>query len=346
MPQTLETLINKEERLVLMENKGILPTPYQLKKESPLTEITKRTVYYGRTDISKVLTQQDSRFIIITGPCSIDNTDAAIEYTQKLKQLKEEVNDKILLVMRTYFEKPRTTLGWKGLIYDPDRDESYNMQKGLEIARQLLLDIGNLEIPTATEFLNPLIADYISDCISYGAIGARTSESQTHRELTSSLPMPIGFKNTTEGNVPTAIASILAANTDQTYLGLSENNNREIVTTPGNKDAHPLLRGGNIGTNYDEQSIQQTLQLLQASNLPQRVIIDCSHANSNKKAENQPLVALNVTQQRLTNPYISGIMLESYLVHGKGKQYGQSKTDECIDWETTEKLIRDIYSLL
>lgn len=345
MSQTLETLINGESKIITMETTK-LQTPIELKTRYPITDTTEKTVYNARRDISNILSQQDPRFIVITGPCSIDNTDAATEYAQRLKKLSEEVNDKLLLVMRTYFEKPRTTVGWKGLIYDPNQDESYDMQKGLEMARQLLLEIGNIGIPTATEFLNPLITDYLKDCISYGAIGARTSESQTHRELALYLPMPTGFKNTTEGNIKAAIDSVLAASISQTSLRLSENNQRERITTPGNHNAHLILRGGSNGPNYDEQSVQQALQLLQAAKLKQRLIIDCSHANSNKKPENQPTVAINVTQQRLFNPYISGIMLESYLIHGKGNQYGQSKTDGCIDWATTETLIKDIYKKL
>lgn len=346
MSQTLETLIKQESKPIIMETLKKLLTPKELKNQFPLTEKAEETIYTGRKNISNILTQQDPRFIVITGPCSIDNTDAAIEYAQKLKTLSKQVDDKILLVMRTYFEKPRTTVGWKGIIYDPDQNETYHMQKGLEIARQLTIDIGNLGLPTATEFLNPLVADYIKDCISYGAIGARTTESQTHRELSANLLMPVGFKNTTEGNVKTATDSILAATTDQTYLGLSDNNDREIITTPGNHNAHLILRGGTNGPNYDEQSVQQALQLLKAANLPQRLVIDCSHANSGKQPERQPEVALNITNQRLSNPHISGIMLESYLESGSGNSYGQSKTDGCIDWETTETLIRDIYQKL
>ena len=230
MVQTLERLINEEGEILIMENKATLPTPSELKAQYPLTQKAKETVHKGRKTISNILTQQDPRFLIITGPCSIDDINTATKYAQKLKQLSQEVGDKIFLVMRTYFEKPRTTVGWKGLIYDPKRDETYQMLDGLIESRQLTIDVGELAVPTATEFLNPLVADYISDGISWGAIGARTSESQTHRELAVSLPMPVGFKNTTEGNVKTAIASVQAASSNQTYLGLSENNERKIIT--------------------------------------------------------------------------------------------------------------------
>ena len=323
-----------------------LITPKELKEKYPLTNKGEQTIIETRRDITRVLTQQDPRLIVIAGPCSIDNYKAAIKYAQKLKQLSQDVGDKILLIMRTYFEKPRSTIGWKGLLYDPEQDDSYEIEEGLETSRKLLIDITNLGIPTATEFLNPIVPTYLQDAIAYGAIGARTSEAQIHREFSSGLPIPIGFKNTTEGDIKTAVYSSISTETPHKYIGISENGRVAKITTNGNPNVHIILRGGRTGPNYDQKSIQQTLQLLQENKLPKRLIVDCSHANSEKQPKKQPEIALDIAQQRLSNQYISGIMIESYLKAGKGNAYGQSKTDGCIDWETTEKLIRDIYQSL
>jgi len=346
MIQTLETLINQEQQIEPITNMEELITPKELKEKYPLTDKGEQTIIEARRDITRILTQQDPRLTVITGPCSIDDYEAAIEYAQKLKNLSQEVDKKILLVMRTYFEKPRSTIGWKGLLYDPKQDDSYEIEQGLETSRKLLIDIINLGVPTATEFLNPLVPIYLQDAIAYGAIGARTSESQIHREFSSGLPMPVGFKNTTEGDIKIAVYSSLSTESPHKYIGISENGKVAKITTKGNPNVHIIPRGGRTGPNYDQESVQKALQFLRESNLPERLVIDCSHANSSKQPEKQPEIALNITQQRLTNPYISGIMLESYLKAGKGNSYGQSKTDGCIDWATTEKLIRDIYQIL
>jgi len=347
---SLETLLNKGKLLKLeekLEDKmESLQTPKEIKDEYHLTSDVEKTVIEGRRDVANILTGNDSRFMIITGPCSIDDPKAALEYAQKLSQLRTQVDKKILLIMRTYFEKPRTTVGWKGLITDPEQNDSGRINEGIKKSRELLININKIGIPTATEFLSPLIHPYISDLITYGAIGARTVESQTHREFVSGLNLPVGLKNSTEGSIQTAIDAITSVKHSHTYIGIDQDGKARVIKTDGNHYAHLILRGGKSGPNYDETTVKKTIEQLKENSHIQRIVIDCSHSNSNKQYEQQTKVALNVAEQRKNNPFIAGIMLESYLESGHGKKYGQSKTDACINWDTTKATIERIYALL
>ena len=337
---TLELMVEKEST--------VLQTPKELMQEYPLTETAAQTVSDARQDIQNILDKKDPRLLIVTGPCSIHNPQEALEYAQKVKQLSEEVKDKALLVMRAYFEKPRTQLGWKGALYDPDMNDTYNIQKGHEQARELLLQINELGVPTATEFLGLLTPQYYEDLISYSAIGARTVESQPHREMTSGLSMPVGLKNNTEGSIVSAINAIKSAQGKHNFVTGNSERNYAIVQTNGNPYAHIILRGGEK-PNHDPESIKQTEELLEKNQLPKSIIIDCSHANSNKDYTKQPEVFNSTIRQRKTNPNIVGVMLESNLQPGNQKipqdlsqlQYGVSITDACIGWKTTEKLIKE-----
>jgi 3-deoxy-7-phosphoheptulonate synthase len=283
--------------------------------------------------------------LIITGPCSIDDSQAAIEYAEKLKELQEEVKDNIYLVMRTYFEKPRTTIGWKGLISDPE---------GLIKARKLLKDITELGVPCASEFVGTYIHKYIEDFISWAAIGARNNQSQPHREFVSDLKMPVGFKNSTEGGIKTSVNSITAAGVSQDYFGIDDDGMVSWITgTTGNKYTHLILRGSYLGPNYDENSVRKALELLSDAKQRKALVIDCSHDNSidpktsKKDYKRQSEVALEVINQRLKgNKYIVALMLESYLVEGSGNLYGQSKTDKCLGWNQTKSLIKKISQML
>lgn len=313
-------------------------TPRQAKDEIPISEYAKQTISTARRDIQKILNREDSRFIIITGPCSIHDPEEALEYSQRLKQLSEQVNDKILLIMRVYVEKPRTKLGWKGLINDPNQDESYNIQKGILTSRKLFNQINELGIPIATEFLTPHSHKYLGDLVSWAAIGARTTETPFYAEFVSGLEIPVGFKNTTGGNIKIAVNSIAKANSPHVYLDTSGQGNYIKIQTRGNPYSHLVLRGGKQ-PNFSKESIKSATELLKAENLPANIIIDCSHGNSEKNPSKQPEVLKNITQQRQSNPNILGIMLESSL-------NGESKTDPCINWETTEQIIRQAYQIL
>lgn len=334
--RTLEKLIKEEsngiEGATNMEEEII--TPYELKQKYPLDNGAEKTILEARRVISRILTGKDDRFLILTGPCSIDDYDAALEYGSKLKGFSEEVNDKAVLVMRTYFEKPRTNIGWKGKATDSD---------GLEFSRELLIELAKRGTPTATEFLSPFVHPYISDAISYGAIGARNSQSQTNWEFASDLPIPIGIKNSTDGKIENAINGVIAINNQHTFFGINDHAKTVLKKSHGNKYAHVILRGGYTGPNYSEEHIKKTIELLEKNNLLKAILIDCSHANSQKDYTKQPEVARDVFKQGLTNPYIKGIMLESYLFDGKGNANGQSKTDACLGWDKTEALIREIY---
>ena len=332
--ETKEVIVNKMKRRLI--------TPNEIKARYPLDNGSEETVLNSRRDIAKILEGKDNRLLIITGPCSIDNTDAALEYARKLRELQSEVKEKVYLVMRTYFEKPRTTIGWTGFIPDPNQDNSHHFEEGLNKARKLLKEITKREIPCATEFLNPLVALYIEDLISYGSIGARTTESQTSRELASSLLMSIGFKNSTGGDIEPAINGIISAQGSHSYLGIDNNGQISVINSNGNIYAHPILRGGTNGPNYDETSIRNAIELLEKKGLNKGIVVDCSHANSQKDYNRQTRIAEEVIRQRGQNPKIRGLMIESYLLEGQGNQYGQSKTDGCINWETTYKLIKDI----
>jgi 3-deoxy-7-phosphoheptulonate synthase len=344
----LETIINKENQEIqgmnLMEKELI--TPSKLKQSLPLNNGAEKTVLDARRDIANILSSNDKRLLVLMGPCSIDDYDSAIDYASKLNELSHDVKDKLYLVMRTYFEKPRTNIGWKGLINDPNQDKSFDAEKGLEMSRRLLIELSKKGIPCATEFLSPFVHPYISDAISYGSIGARNSQSQTNWEFASNLPIPIGIKNSTDGNILNAVNALISVNSSHTYFEPNEKGRIVLVNSHGNKYAHIILRGGSNGPNYSEEHIKRTLQLLQEHNLSKAIVVDCSHANSNKDYTKQPTAAIDVAKQRLTNPSIKGIMLESYLVDGRGSEYGQSRTDACLGWEKTERTIKEIYKML
>lgn len=325
-----------------------LISPAAIKKELPITDDIAKIVINARKDVEAILQKKDTRLLVIAGPCSIHDIDAALEYAEKLNALREEVKDKINLVMRVYFEKPRTTVGWKGLINDPFLDESHNVDEGLRQARSLLIDINRMGLPTATELLDPITPQYIDGLLTWVAIGARTTESQTHRELASGLSMPVGFKNSTDGSLDSAINAITAAATPQTFLGIDPAGQACVVHTKGNPFGHLVLRGG-PSPNYDPVSIGKAREKLRQKNLMDAVMIDCSHDNSGKKYTGQPFVFKSVLDQRLDgNSSIVGLMLESNIFEGcqkcdgnlKNMKYGVSITDECISFDTTQNLIR------
>jgi 3-deoxy-7-phosphoheptulonate synthase len=328
-----------------------LISPADLKIELPISDASAKSVIEGRRVIQNIIMKKDPRLLVITGPCSIHESDAALEYAAQLKALQEEVKETIFLVMRAYFEKPRTTIGWKGLISDPHLNGSYDMATGIRNARRLLGQITEMGIPTATEILDPVIPQYIAGLICWAAIGARTTESQTHREMASGLSMPVGFKNSTDGGLETALNAMIAAGSPQHFLGIDPNGLSCIVKTLGNPFAHIVLRGGKR-PNYDSVSIREALRLLRNKNLNDSIIVDCSHANSNKKYQNQAVAWTDVLNQRLSgNPSIVGMMLESNLNEGQQDKinnleclkYGVSITDACISWETTSELIRSAH---
>lgn len=325
----------------------LLLTPESLKIKIPLTEKAANTVINGRNTIQNILDGKDSRTLVIAGPCSIHDTESAKEYAQRLKSLHDELSDKLFIVMRTYFEKPRTNVGWKGLINDPNLDGSNDMNLGLSKARELLAWIAELGLPTATEALDPVTPQYIADLISWSAIGARTTESQTHREMASGLSMPVGFKNSTDGSLTAAVNAIISAQSPHTFIGIDNGGNTALLHTTGNPYSHIILRGGK-SPNYDANSVAECISDLEKANISPRIIIDASHGNSSKDFTKQPSVAKNVMQQiKAGNTRIKGIMLESHLVEGNQKlssnmTYGQSITDSCISWETTEHLLREI----
>ena len=327
-----------------------LPSPDFLMSEVSPSAEEASLVVSSREEVQKSLFVPDSRFLLIVGPCSIHDTKACREYAEKLAALSDEVKDKINVVMRVYFEKPRTTVGWKGLIMDPDLDGTDNIPKGLENARRFLKEVLSLGLPTATELLDPITPQYIADLISWSAIGARTSESQTHRQMASGLSMPLGFKNTTSGDVIAAINAVKAASQPQTFLGVSSEGVASAVSTAGNPDCHLILRGGDNGPNFDTDSIKATRDTLLKHDLAPGIMIDASHANCGKDQTRMPGVFQEIIRQRAEgDSSVVGAMLESHLVAGNQKfpqpldqlTYGQSITDQCIDWETTERIVRD-----
>ncbi|MES2660695.1 MAG: 3-deoxy-7-phosphoheptulonate synthase [Verrucomicrobiota bacterium] len=325
-----------------------LPSPLELLQRIPASEGNTEFVVRSRQAIREIIFGNDPRLLVIAGPCSIHDTSAGLEYAERFAKLADQVKDDMLLVMRVYFEKPRTTVGWKGLIMDPRLDGSNRIEEGLQIARQFLLDVLNLGIPTATELLDPITPQYIADLICWSAIGARTTESQTHRQMASGLSMPLGFKNGTLGNLEPAINAIKAATHPQTFLGVGMDGRASAVTTTGNPDCHIILRGGDGGPNFDEHSVKTTRELLEKSGLKPAIMIDASHGNCRKDEKLMPAVFEDIVRQRAAgDTSIIGAMLESNLVGGAQKfpqpldqlVYGQSITDACIDWETTERLI-------
>ncbi|NLU13815.1 MAG: 3-deoxy-7-phosphoheptulonate synthase [Gammaproteobacteria bacterium] len=332
-----------------------LITPEQLKKKIPLSAKAQQTVSHGRQVVRNILDGKDHRLFIVIGPCSIHDVKAAHEYADRLKALADEVSDTLFLVMRVYFEKPRTTVGWKGLINDPYLDDSFKIEDGLHIGRQLLLDLAEKGLPTATEALDPISPQYLQDLISWSAIGARTTESQTHREMASGLSSAVGFKNGTDGGLTVAINALQSVSSPHRFLGINQKGGVSIVTTKGNRYGHVVLRGGNGKPNYDSVSVALCEQELKKAKIAANIMIDCSHANSNKDPALQPLVLENITNQIVDgNQSISSLMIESHLGWGNQSicedlsqlQYGVSITDACIDWDTTEKSIRSMHAKL
>jgi 3-deoxy-7-phosphoheptulonate synthase len=327
-----------------------MPTPEELHARLPLSEHAAEVVDAGREALKNILDRKDERIFVVVGPCSIHDPEAGLDYARRLKALQEEVKDSMLLVMRVYFEKPRTTTGWKGYINDPSMDDSFQVDVGMEKARRFLLDICELGMPTATEALDPISPQYLGDLITWTAIGARTTESQTHREMSSGLSTPVGFKNGTDGDISIAINAILSASHPHSFLGLNGQGKVSIVRTRGNQYGHVVLRGGDGRPNYDTVSVAMAEQALKKAKLATNIVVDCSHANSYKKPELQPLVMADVINQIVNgNKALVGVMIESNIVAGNQKIpedlsqliYGCSVTDACVDWETTETMIRD-----
>jgi 3-deoxy-7-phosphoheptulonate synthase len=337
-----------------IENSHVLLTPNEVKLKLPLTPSTEHAVLKCRQELEQILDFQDRRKFIVVGPCSIHDPKAALEYSEKLSILSEKVKDKLLLIMRVYFEKPRTTVGWKGLINDPEMDDSFHVENGLLIARSLLLKITEMGLPAGTEALDPIIPQYISELIAWSAIGARTTESQTHREMSSGLSMPVGFKNGTDGNIQVALNALQSARNPHNFLGINQDGQVSVFQTKGNAYGHVILRGGNQ-PNYDAANVKQVEEKLKAAKLSPRIVIDCSHGNTNKDYKLQSAVFDDVIQQIVDgNTSIVGLMLESNLYEGSQPinckreelQYGVSVTDKCIGWEETEKVILAAYEKL
>jgi 3-deoxy-7-phosphoheptulonate synthase len=322
----------------------ILPTA--LHAEFPATDTSRRTTFEARNAVHDVLHGKDDRLVVIVGPCSIHDIEAALDYARRLKKLIERYHDRLLIIMRVYFEKPRTTVGWKGLINDPDLNGSFHINRGLQLARSLLLTLTDMGVPAATEFLDLITPQYITDLISWGAIGARTTESQVHRELASGLSCPVGFKNSTDGGLKNAMDAIRAASQPHHFLSMTMDGRSAIFSTTGNEDCHIILRGG-TRPNYEHESIRQAVEKLEKVKLAPNVMVDCSHANSMKKYERQLDVAKDVARQiSAGNEHIIGLMLESHLnegrqdvIAGQPLQYGISITDACIGWKDTEQVL-------
>ncbi len=324
--------------------------PEILHNELPMSEPASETVFRTRDAIHRILRNEDDRLVVVVGPCSVHDPDAAREYASRLKPLIENLSGELCIIMRVYFEKPRTTVGWKGLINDPDMDESFHINKGLRLARRLLLDLAERGVPAGTEFLDLISPQYIADLVSWGAIGARTTESQGHRELASGLSCPIGFKNSTDGGFKIAIDAVNAASRPHVFMSLTKKGHSAIFSTSGNDDCHIILRGGDGKPNYDSESITDAAEQLEKNGLKPQVMVDCSHANSNKDYRRQADVCRDIVRQISSGETrIFGVMMESNLVEGrqdviKGQNltYGQSITDACIAWETTEVLLQEL----
>lgn len=329
----------------------ILITPADLKKDIPVSEAATLTIAEGRKAVRNILDRKDPRLLVVIGPCSIHDPEAAMDYAHRLKALNEEVKDRLLLVMRVYFEKPRTTTGWKGLINDPHLNDSFEIEEGLHIGRKLLLDIAELGLPTATEALDPISPQYMQDLISWSAIGARTTESQTHREMASGLSSAVGFKNGTDGSLDVAMNALKSVSAPHNFLGINTEGQVSIIATKGNAYGHVVLRGGDGKPNYDSVSVSLCEEQLNKAGIKPNIMVDCSHANSNKDHNLQPLVAENVANQIMEgNKSIIGVMIESNIEEGNQKvpadlsdlTYGKSITDACISWSTTETLLKSM----
>jgi 3-deoxy-7-phosphoheptulonate synthase len=321
-----------------------LITPSLLKEELPLDREMTGKVLSDRQAVREIIHLKDPRLLLVIGPCSIHDPAAALDYAKRLAALSEQVKERYLIVMRVYFEKPRTTIGWKGFINDPHLDDSYDMEYGLHAARKLMLDIIELGLPVATEFLDPIVPQYTADLISWSAIGARTTESQTHREMASGLSMPVGFKNATDGNIQVAINAIESASTPHSFLGIDPEGHTAVVTTAGNPNTHLVLRGGDKQPNFETPEVTYAACKLEAAGLEPSLMVDCSHANANKLPKNQIKVWQEILRQGKSSCPITGAMIESFLEEGNQKisgdlKYGLSITDPCIDWATTEKML-------
>jgi len=329
----------------------ILPTPEEIKAQLPIPASAEEFVFRTRGSLRRILDREDPRLFVVVGPCSIHDLQAAREYAGRLKALQPRVERTMVVLMRVYFEKPRTTVGWKGLINDPDMDDSFQIEKGIRLARDLLLHLAELNLPAATEALDPIMPQYLSELISWTAIGARTTESQTHREMASGLSTPVGFKNGTDGSLTVAINALQSARQPHHFLGITQQGQSAVFRTRGNRYGHIVLRGGAGRTNYDAVSVALCERELERAGLPVNIVVDCSHGNSNKDPGLQPLVAENLANQIIEgNRSLVGLMLESNLCEGQQAiperrselKYGVSVTDPCIDWETTEKLLLDL----
>lgn len=341
--------MHRTENLNIIRFRPLI-TPAQLKKEFPLTDEMSNVVAEGREIIGKILMNEDSRRLVITGPCSLHDRSSSLEYAGRIKKLQAEVADEAVLVMRAYFEKPRTTIGWKGMLYDPYLDDSYDIEEGIKRARSIMSAIVELGLPVATEILDPVIPQYLSDLVSWAAIGARTTESQIHRQMASGLSMPIGFKNSTDGSLKGAINAIKACRSAHCFMGIDENGQTVIAETKGNKYGHIVMRGGNTGPNYESEFIAFAEVLLKKAAINTGIIVDCSHDNSRKDHRLQREVFFDVVEQlRTGSSRIAGVMLESFLKEGNQPvdvpekiDYGISLTDKCVGWKETERLVRHL----
>ena len=325
-----------------------IPSPHDVLSEFPLGARRAERVARDRDEIADILAGRDDRLLVVVGPCSVHDPEAALDYASRLVKVADELGDRLKIVMRVYFEKPRTTIGWKGLINDPGMDNTFDVTRGLRTARQLLLDIIDIGLPVGCEFLEPTSPQYIADAVAWGAIGARTTESQVHRQLASGLSMPVGFKNGTDGNIQVAVDGVKAAAAQHVFFGMDDMGRGALVNTEGNEDCHVILRGGTAGPNYDAGAVRDTAAKLTSAGLPGRVVIDCSHANSGKDHIRQAGVAAEVAQLVRDGLPVSGVMLESFLVAGaqapeaRPLTYGQSVTDKCMDWAATDLVLREL----
>lgn len=346
--------MRKVNDLHIRDIQPLIP-PSKLKQRYPLPVESADLVYESRETIKKIVNREDPRILGIVGPCSIHDTKAAYEYAKKLNTLREKVKDKIYIIMRVYFEKPRTTIGWRGLIVDPQMDGSYDIAAGLETARKTLIEITSLGLPAGSEMLDPYVPQYIDDLVSWAAIGARTTESQTHRNLASGLSMPVGFKNGTSGSLELAVNAMQSAIHPASFIGIDQEGNTSVLSTTGNDACHLILRGGRSGPNYHEEDVENAEQMMLEAKLNPSVVVDCSHANSGKKSPRQRRVLRSIVDQVAHGQNaLSGFMLESYLFEGRQEipedlsllKYGVSVTDECIGWDETERLILHAYKTL
>jgi 3-deoxy-7-phosphoheptulonate synthase len=324
--------------------------PAILLEELPLSEAGASTITRGRAEIVRILRHEDDRLVVVVGPCSVHDPHAGLDYAQRLRKLGDELAADLAIVMRVYFEKPRTTVGWKGLINDPRLDESFAINEGLRLSRRFLLDLAEMGLPAGSEFLDPISPQFISDLVTWGAIGARTTESQVHRELASGLSMPVGFKNSTGGGVQVAIDAVRSSAHPHSFLGVTEQGLCAIVETAGNADCHVILRGGHTGPNYDAAHVHRVVEALKSAELPPRIMIDTSHGNSSKDFRRQPVVARAIAEQVAAGETaICGVMMESFLVEGRQElrpgvppRYGQSITDACMSWETSVPVLHEL----